>query len=96
MIARIEDGLQLTLRHHATNLLQVAKAIGFLLSQTALVAFVFAAWRLGSDLNWTGEFFVSSGLLSHWQVWLAIAIMARIGVTYLNRLDQVGAAQTAR
>lgn len=41
-----------------------------------LFAFVFAAlglWRLGTDLDWAGDFVVRSGLLSHWQVWIGAA-----------------------
>lgn len=42
-----------------------------------LFAFVFAAlglWRLGTDLDWAGDFVVRSGFLSHWQVWTGAAV----------------------
>lgn len=42
-----------------------------------LFAFVFAAlglWRLGTDLDWAGDFVVRRGFLSHWQVWIGAAV----------------------
>ena len=48
-------------------------------------ASLFAFWRLGSDLNWTVHFAISGGLFSHWQVWLAMAVLLQIGASMLNR-----------
>ena len=31
-------------------------------------------WRLGTDLGWAGSFVFSHGLLSHWQVWIGVAV----------------------
>jgi hypothetical protein len=47
---------------------------GLLLTPVAAVAGALAAWRFGVDAGWTGAFFISHGLLSHWQVWVAFAI----------------------
>jgi hypothetical protein len=33
-----------------------------------------ALWRIGTDLDWAGDFVFPSGLLSHWQVWMGFAI----------------------
>lgn len=33
-----------------------------------------AIWRIGTDLEWAGNFVFPSGLLSHWQVWMGVAI----------------------
>jgi len=35
-------------------------------------------WRLGNDLGWAGLFFINRGLLSHWQVWFALAAFTQI------------------
>lgn len=43
-----------------------------LLQPAAVMAGVLAVWRFGADLQWTSEFAISNGLLSHWQVWFAI------------------------
>jgi hypothetical protein len=37
-------------------------------------------WRIGTDLDWAGDFVFSRGLFSHWQVWIAAAI----AVQYLS------------
>jgi hypothetical protein len=42
-------------------------------------------WRIGTDLETTGPFFVSAGLLSHWQVWIGAAILAQYGSFRLAR-----------
>jgi hypothetical protein len=56
-----------------------------------------AFWRIAADLRWTGDFFISSGLLSHWQIWLAAAAILLGVATLLNRLgnaDEVDLAST--
>ena len=59
-----------------------------LITPVALVGYVFAAWRLGADLNWLGEFFISTGIFSRWQVWLAIAIVTQMVLKELNRFGK--------
>jgi hypothetical protein len=61
----------------------MAPLFRYLLKPVALLAYVLAGWRLGADMNWTGEFFISKGLLSHWQVWLALAIGTQITAAHL-------------
>ena len=63
-----------------------APVVSYLLTPVALVAYMLAAWRLGADLKWMGEFFISNGLLSRWQVWLALAIATQLAAKELNRL----------
>ena len=59
-----------------------------LLSPLAAISIVMAVWRFGSDIGWTDTFVVSDGLLSHWQVWLALGI----GILWTgNRLDRLTA-----
>ena|SRR5688500_16982194 len=62
-----------------------APVLGFLMTPFALTGYVLAFWRLGADLNWLGEFFITKGLLSRWQVWLAIAIATQLLANQLNR-----------
>lgn len=49
-------------------------AMTLLLAPTAFMALVFGVWRLGADLGWTEGFFITEGLFSHWQVWIALAV----------------------
>jgi len=39
-------------------------------------------WRVGTDLEWAGDFVIQGGFLSHWQVWAGAAI----GMQYTSRL----------
>jgi hypothetical protein len=42
-------------------------------------------WRMGSDLDWTGDFVVKSGFLSHWQVWIGAAVGMQYTSWWLGR-----------
>jgi hypothetical protein len=48
------------------------------------MAFVLGGWRLGADLDITGQFAIATGLFSHWQVWFALgaALQAAAAVLY--------------
>jgi hypothetical protein len=60
----------------------LALAVSSLLTPCALVAFTLAFWSIAADMRWSTTFFVSTGLFSHWEVWLASAglllLLARI------------------
>lgn len=56
-----------------------------LLQPAAVMAGVLAFWRFSADLQWTSEFAISNGLLSHWQVWLAIFAGLEFLAVALNR-----------
>ena len=62
-----------------------APILGFLMTPFALTGYVLAFWRLGADMNWLGEFFITKGLLSRWQVLLALAISTQLLANQLNR-----------
>ena len=62
-----------------------APVFGLLMTPVALTAYVMAAWRLGADLNLFAEFFISKGLLSRWQVWLALAVAVQMSARHLNK-----------
>jgi hypothetical protein len=57
---------------------QAWSLLGLLLTPVAVVAGALGAWRFGVDVGWTGTFFITKGLLSHWQVWCAFAITAEV------------------
>jgi hypothetical protein len=50
-----------------------ATVVASLLSPAAAVALVLGMWRVGGDLGWTGAFVISTGVFSHWQVWIVLA-----------------------
>lgn len=64
---------------------KLARIAFSLLTPIALMAGALAVWRLGVDLDWTGQFPIESGLFSHWQVWLAIAIGLQVAAGRLRR-----------
>lgn len=51
----------------------------------SVAASVFAFWRLGSDIDESVRFAISGGLFSHWQVWLAMAVLLQIVGSMLAR-----------
>ncbi|MFN0170151.1 MAG: hypothetical protein ACKV22_27340 [Bryobacteraceae bacterium] len=94
MIVRIRLGKGLTVtRARETFGVRVAKrrsvqGFGALLTPAAWMAAALAVWRLAADLQFAGEFGISSGVFSHWQVWLTTAIgLGWVGLS-LNRSDR--------
>lgn len=45
-------------------------------------------WRLGTDLDWAGDFVFRSGLLSHWQVWIGAAALIQYASWRLAQYSQ--------
>ena len=54
---------------------RVALAMGSLLVPVAVMASVLGVWRLAADLKIAGDFAIANGLFSHWQVWIASAVV---------------------
>ncbi len=63
----------------------VALAFGALLTPAAVMACVLTFWRLAADLSVTGQFPITDGLFSHWQVWLTVAVTLQFSAIVLNR-----------
>jgi|SRR5271170_5394682 len=63
----------------------VALALASLLTPAAVMACVFAFWRLTADLNVTKQFPIADGLFSHWQVWVSGATLLQLFAVMLNR-----------
>ena len=68
MIVRIRLGKGQAVRRIRGTNRRVALGLSALLTPAAWMAGVLALWRLASDLQFTGEFGISSGIFSHWQV----------------------------
>ncbi|MGA2326475.1 MAG: hypothetical protein ABSH05_09325 [Bryobacteraceae bacterium] len=69
---------------------EFASVAAALLTPAAVMALALGVWRLSSDLNWTGEFAISRGLFSHWQVWIAVAGLLQTCASILNRYGRGG------
>lgn len=95
MIVRIRLGRGRALRHTRGTNRGLALAAAALLVPAALMAYVLGVWRLASDLGMAGEF-AWSGLFSHWQVWIAVAVTAHAASSILNRYGRGGALRLPR
>jgi hypothetical protein len=64
---------------------QFAIGLASILTPLSMMALVLGFWRLGADLNLTGQFAISQGMFSHWQVWMAVAIVMQAVAIILSR-----------
>jgi hypothetical protein len=85
MLVRIRFGRGRPVHRGKGKNRKLALALGALLTPGAVMALVLGLWRLAADMKWTAEFGISSGLFSHWQVWLACAAVLQRGAWALNR-----------
>src|SRR5437870_5236896 len=54
---------------------QVALALAALFAPSALLAFTICFWSFAAELGLVGEFYITAGIFSHWQVWLCGAVV---------------------
>jgi hypothetical protein len=71
---------------------RMALAAAGLLTPAAFLVGVVGLWRLTADLGFTAGFAISSGIFSHWQVWLATAVLLQLCARLLNRYGRSGDA----
>jgi hypothetical protein len=64
---------------------RIAALAADLLTLFAFVCAALGLWRFGTDLEWAGDFFVRSGFLSHWQVWIGAAASVQYASWRLSR-----------
>jgi hypothetical protein len=89
MILRVRFEQGRPIRRQRGKNRHVALAMGSLLIPAALMAYVLALWRLGSDMGVAGEF-PFSGLFSHWQVWIGVGAALQLVAYSLNRYGRSG------
>ena len=90
MVVRIRFGKGFRLGRKRQKDNRVALVLAALLPPSALAAAILATWRIAADLNWTNSFAISSGIFSHWQVWLAAAVALQVCGRALNRYGKGG------
>lgn len=91
--AAVADRLQPTFSRAAAISHEAARLVAALLTPACLVASAMAVWRLGADLGWTGTFAISTGLFSHWQVWIVLALGLKMTGGLMNREPEKGLAE---
>ena len=70
---------------------RIAMMSASLLTLVAIGCGSLGLWRVGTDLEWAGDFVIQDGFLSHWQVWGAFALTAQACASSLS-LARVPAA----
>jgi len=85
MVVRIRFGKSPKVGRKRQKNRRVALLLAALLPPSALAAALLGIWRIAADLNWTNSFAISSGIFSHWQVWLVAAAVLQLCARALNR-----------
>jgi hypothetical protein len=73
----------------------VASAAGALLIPASLMAYVLGFWRLAADMGLAAGFAIA-GLFSHWQMWIALAVVLHVTASILNRYGRAGEFKVPR
>ena len=90
MIVRIRFGRGTKVGKQPRKQRRLALSVAAMLTPAAVMASVLALWRIAADLSLTGSFAISAGLFSHWQVWLAAAVLLQLCAHLLNRYAKNG------
>jgi len=85
MIVRIRFGRGRVVTRRKGKNGQAARLAASLLNLVSISFGIFGFWRLGQDLGFAGDFVFSAGLLSHWQVWMALGAGTQYGCWRLTR-----------
>jgi hypothetical protein len=85
MIVRIRFGRGPRVERRKGKNSRVAWLAAGLLTLGSVNCLILGIWRLGIDLGWTTNFVFADGLLSHWQVWFAAALILQASAWKLNR-----------
>lgn len=93
MIVRIRFGHGRLLTHRKGKNGRAARVTASLLSLVAISFAVFGFWRLGEDLGFAGDFVFPTGILSHWQVWMAAAAAIQYVCWRLTRYSRLTEAE---
>ena len=74
MVVRIRFGRGTMVKRRKGKNSRIATLAAGLLTMASISCAALGLWRVGTDLDWTGDFVFSKGLLSHWQVWIGVAV----------------------
>ncbi len=90
MVVRVRIRLGSGRKSNIFRTRRLLRTIRNAMASTSAVAVLFAIWCLASDLNWIGPFAIPPGPLSHWQVWLAVAVVIEVLRYRLKRYGRGG------
>jgi hypothetical protein len=69
----------------ATTAQQCGSIVAALLGPAVLSVYVFAIWSLTSEMGWTNSFPFTSGPLSNWIIWSALAAAIHAAALVLRK-----------
>ncbi|HVW09225.1 MAG TPA: hypothetical protein VHC90_11625 [Bryobacteraceae bacterium] len=95
MIVRIRFGQGRVVTQRKGKNSRAARLLASLLTLVAISFAIFGFWRLGQDLDILGDFVFTTGLLSHWQVWIAAAAATQYAVWRLARYSKQSEAENS-
>jgi hypothetical protein len=76
--------IRLRTRHSLVDLQsQAALALAALFTPSALLAFTICFWSFAAELGLVGQFYVTTGIFSHWQIWFFTALLLLLGARLL-------------
>jgi hypothetical protein len=85
MVVKIRFGRGAVVSRRAGKNSGIARLAASLLTLVSISCASLGVWRVGTDLAWAGDFVIPRGLLSHWQVWIAVAIVVQYLSWQLSR-----------
>ncbi len=59
--------------------------VSALMGPAIISVYALAVWSLAANLGWTDTFMFSTGPLSNWIIWLAIALLVHLAASILNK-----------
>lgn len=95
MVVRIRFGRGARIGSGRGRNRRLALAVASLLTPSALMALVLGLWRIAADLRLASDFAISRGFFSHFQVWIAAAVLLQACSLLLNRYGRAGEARDA-
>ncbi|MGA2148023.1 MAG: hypothetical protein ABSH49_24005 [Bryobacteraceae bacterium] len=90
MVVRIRFGRGVKVSRKRRKNQRVALAVAALLTPAAFLALVLGLWQIAADLSFASNFAISSGLFSHWHVWVGAAALLQFCAYRLNRYGKSG------
>ena len=90
MIVRIRLGRGRQVGKRPRRPRRFAAGLAGLLTPAAVLTAVVGVWALAAELNLTGNFAISAGLFSHWEIWLGGALALQVCAQLLNRYAKRG------
>lgn len=95
MVVKIRFGRGTPVTRRAGKNSRIAKLAASLLTMSSISCASLGLWRMGTDLEVAGQFVFTSGIFSHWQVWMGGALVAQYTSWRLGRYARTAPPDSA-